>query len=403
MEDNMTRNEKDDEINNNDNASKQEIHADHVSDLNNERTEEDTYSEDESDAEYDEDGNLIINYDNIDDDKICKNSKLIGIFYDENGILYEHLWTDYNIDDGVLSAGYVRSSKFKPYIDKDGVCTIPEGVTKINGNAFFANKEIRSIEIPDTVTEIGRGAFMFCPNLEYIKFPDNLEVLEENVAQSGVVLKKIILPSNIKEIKRAALRCNLQLHSIELPEGLEIIGDGVFYNCRNLKTITIPSTLKFIGEQAFMHCWSLETMYVANIEVCNIIYKFLTPYFGINGRIKIMYKDGDSYKEWTPPLDMRCVKKEEIRGGKCPFCSESLKNGEPVYCMHGSDAPIEAQHQAHERCVIAQLEEFCTCPICEEVLEDPIRVNKYLIENKDWIDKEYGRKNFIYKAKWIKM
>ena len=399
MEDNMRNNKEGDDIKEN-NDEFQEAYVDHTSNMNND-DDKDISDEDKSDAEYDDEGNLIINYDNIDEDKICKNSKLIGIFYDENGILYEHLWTDYNIEDGVLSAGYIRSSKFKPYIDKNGVCTIPEGVTKIDGNAFFANTKIRSVEIPNTVKEIGRGAFMFCPNLEYIKFPEGLEILEENVAQSGVVLKKVVLQNGLKEIKRAALRCNLQLQSVELPEGLEIIGEGAFYNCKSLRTITIPSTLKFIGKEAFMYCWNLETMYVANIEVCNIVHKFLTPYLGINGKFQIKYKDGDSYKEWTPPLDVRCVKKEEIRGGKCPFCAESLKNGEPVYCMHGSDGPIEAQHQAHEDCFLRRLEEFCTCPVCEADLEDPIRISQYVRENKDWIDKEYGRTNFSYEFDWI--
>lgn len=333
-----------------------------------------------------------IDYKNIDEDKICGDDDLdlIGVFYDENRILYDYLWMDHKIENGVLKRGFINSSKFNKYIDQEGACKLPSRIVRIHDKAFWGYGKIKSIEIPDTVKEVGKGAFMFCPNLEYIKFPEGITHLEELVVQSCDSLKKVVIPDSVKSIGRGALRYNFEITSIDLPKNLESIGELAFCGCKNLKSITLPGSLKFIHSTAFKYCWKLDNVYAPNEEICMLFHNALAPYIAINYSLKINVKDGDTYREWKYPLDMRCVHKEEIKGGKCPFCSKPLNNGDPIYCMHDSDSPIEAQHQAHVGCVLRRLQGFCTCPVCRKVLENPIRIYTYMEDNKDWIEKEYG-------------
>ena len=59
--------------------------------------------------------------------------------------------------------------------------TIPEGVEKIGGYAFYNCGNLTSIEIPGSVTNIGYVAFGNCANLETIKIGKNVQWINETV------------------------------------------------------------------------------------------------------------------------------------------------------------------------------------------------------------------------------
>lgn len=66
------------------------------------------------------------------------------------------------------------------HIDSNGEVIIPEGIEKIEAEAFKDNKLVRKVVMPNTVTEIGDNAFSGCINLEDIEFSENLKTIGEN-------------------------------------------------------------------------------------------------------------------------------------------------------------------------------------------------------------------------------
>lgn len=109
-------------------------------------------------------------------------------------------------------------------IDKAWSCdekyTVPEGVEKIAGKAFYKCDRLVSIDLPSTVKEIGDMAFFKC---------------------YGTSL-------------------------LTLPDGLEKIGDDAFSYCENMRyAVYIPASVKEIGHHAFYKC-SNDLLYYMGSE-----------------------------------------------------------------------------------------------------------------------------------------
>ena len=91
---------------------------------------------------------------------------------------------------------------------------IPDGVTKIDFEAFYGCRGLTSITIPDSVKEIGEDAFLECSGLK----------------------------------------------SIKIPNGVTRIGIGAFYGCEGLTSVIIPDSVKEIGDEAFWECTGLTSI-----------------------------------------------------------------------------------------------------------------------------------------------
>ena len=85
----------------------------------------------------------------------------------------------------------------------DGLCIVPEGITKLGKNCF-----------------------------------------------DSCHLTRIILPTSLKKIDDHAFR-NTKLKEITIPEGVTEIGESVFVECWDLRKVNLPSTLKIIGDWCF--------------------------------------------------------------------------------------------------------------------------------------------------------
>lgn len=138
--------------------------------------------------------------------------------------------------------------------EKTGMVELPEGVTKIEREAFSYCK-INSIKFPSTLRLISDNAFEDCENLKTIDFGCGLTHVGSSVswytfASSG--LEKISFPKQVKSIGRGAFYGS-QLKEITLNEGLEIIGEDSFMMCLWLESISIPKTVSTIGRCALSY------------------------------------------------------------------------------------------------------------------------------------------------------
>ena len=85
----------------------------------------------------------------------------------------------------------------------DGLCIVPEGITKLGKNCF-----------------------------------------------GSCHLTRIILPTSLKKIDDYAFRTT-KIKEITIPEGVTEIGESVFIECWDLRKVNLPSTLKIIGDWCF--------------------------------------------------------------------------------------------------------------------------------------------------------
>lgn len=132
--------------------------------------------------------------------------------------------------------------------EKTGMVELPEGVTKIEREAF-RYCEISSVKLPSTLRLISDNAFADCENLKTIDFGCGLTHIGSSVswytfASSG--LEKISFPKQVKSIGRGAFYGS-QLKEVVLNEGLKTIGEDSFIMCLDLESISIPKTVSEIG------------------------------------------------------------------------------------------------------------------------------------------------------------
>ena len=134
----------------------------------------------------------------------------------------------------------VADGTLRKYLGTEASVTIPEGVTKIQYNAFDGCTSLTSINIPEDVTEIGRSAFSGCTSLA-----------------------SLVIPASVKHIDDLAFKGCTSLASVNIPEGVTKIGKWAFEGCTSLAAVSIPASVTKIGEEAFKGCTSLAEIHFA--------------------------------------------------------------------------------------------------------------------------------------------
>lgn len=141
---------------------------------------------------------------------------------------------------------------------------IPQGVTRITGNAFYNCLSIQSVSFPHGVTNIGVNAFKGCANLKRVTVPD-VNVLcgidfANELANPLAIAHDLYVGSNKIEsvtLSRPVGRfafCGSSIKEVTLQEGVTSIGGGAFYNCRQLQRAYLDWMPRSDDDQCFV--WS---------------------------------------------------------------------------------------------------------------------------------------------------
>ncbi len=110
------------------------------------------------------------------------------------------------------------------------------------GNGAFDYKEIESVVLPNGVTKIEENAFM-SNSISKVEIPDSVEFIGGQAFAFNEI-KELKLSNSIKTIEMWAFRYN-KLKEVDIPNSLESIGDSAF-EVNELKWVELPITLKEI-------------------------------------------------------------------------------------------------------------------------------------------------------------
>lgn len=175
-----------------------------------------------------------------------------------------------DLDDGTVEiTGFIDSTSTDIELPAviDG-----KSVTSIGSRAFckydFENSShLKSIIIPESVTSIKKQAFFACDNLTDITLPDSITSIEESVFFDCNNLTSIVIPNNVTSIGGNAFYNCSSLTSVVIPDSVTNIGSYAFNGCKSLQSITIPENLKSIAYYTFEGCSSLTSMKIPkNVE-----------------------------------------------------------------------------------------------------------------------------------------
>lgn len=145
---------------------------------------------------------------------------------------------DFTIDEnGVLTK----------YTGSDAVVTVPDGVTAIGKEAFYAKSAITEIHLPTGITSIGDSAFRSCTGLTELHLPTGITSIGANAFRSCTGLTEIVVPDSVETIGDKAFYDCSGLTSLRLSQGLKTLGTNVFLSCNSLTEVEIPAGVESVG------------------------------------------------------------------------------------------------------------------------------------------------------------
>jgi len=158
----------------------------------------------------------------------------------------------------VLGNFRISGTLLLKYLGEESRVVVPEGITRIAGEAFAGKENIDKMILPESLREIGAEAFRDCLLLQTISIPKGLWRIGEGAFENCVKLLRFSFPEGICEIKARTFRNCKALQEVEFSKGLQMIGESAFYGCGALKRVQFPEGLSLIGELAFYRCSGLR-------------------------------------------------------------------------------------------------------------------------------------------------
>ncbi len=156
----------------------------------------------------------------------------------------------------VIKSSFYFGSNFEEVI-------LPQGLKKIENNAFQNCPNLKSIDIPDSVTEMGSAVFQYCSSLETVKIGSGIKKINNTMFNhSG--LKKVYIPDSLTGIGKEAFANCVNFAEITIPNAVTDIGNSAFQNCENIAEVIIPNAVTDIGDSAFQNCKNLKKVEIGS-------------------------------------------------------------------------------------------------------------------------------------------
>jgi len=140
---------------------------------------------------------------------------------------------------------------------------IPDGVTKVDYQAFNSCSELQWIYIPASMTDLDASAFSQNAHMHFKVHPDNARYTTNDDGSMLLSKDKKILyswpscpenpevPEGIEEIGARAFLCSGIKDKLTLPKSIKRIGDSSFYWTDNLRELHVKGNLESIDYMAF--------------------------------------------------------------------------------------------------------------------------------------------------------
>ena len=137
-------------------------------------------------------------------------------------------------------------------------------VTALGPKALFRGFDVTAVTIPDSVTRIEGNPFSWCKDLMEIRVsPEHPALAVTDGVLFGKTDRKLIsmpmgparteyaVPEGTRMIGMNAFSSCAKLIRVTIPDSVTEIGDQAFSGCKGITEITIPSGVTVIGERAF--------------------------------------------------------------------------------------------------------------------------------------------------------
>ena len=171
---------------------------------------------------------------------------------------------------------------------------LPEGINRLDYNAFKDCAAICSAVLPSSLKVIGPGAFENCTGLEKVSFSEGLESIAQKAFLNCTGIQEIVLPGTLASCSLAFEGCTgirraviggdamrsmtgypLQelagnLEELAFNEGITTLGhslmagnnaDPIVY--KTLRKLSLPDSLTYIGIGALSECTTLEEIHLS--------------------------------------------------------------------------------------------------------------------------------------------
>ena len=148
------------------------------------------------------------------------------------------------------------------YVYREAITAVrlPEGLTRIGGEAFLYCNALTSVTIPDSVTSIGWLAFSGCSALTSVTIPDSVTSIGGAAFSRCSALTGVTIGNGVTSIGERAFYDRSALTSVTIPDSVTSIGSAAFFRCSSLTGVTIPDSVTSIGSSAFSGCSALTSV-----------------------------------------------------------------------------------------------------------------------------------------------